>query len=82
MVKCHFCGIDESIHRGLHLIRNDGVVTFFCSGKCRKNSLKLKRDRRKIKWTQAYRVERAKVVDKANVEAKANKVVKEPIAAK
>ena|SRR3989344_5494203 len=60
MVKCSFCGFEEEQFRGIHLIKNDGSVDYFCSGKCRKNSLKLKRDKRKLKWTEAYRIALAK----------------------
>ncbi len=55
MVKCVFCGRDELSYIGLHLIKNDGTVSYFCSSKCRKNTIKLGRDKRKIKWTEAYR---------------------------
>jgi large subunit ribosomal protein L24e len=75
MVKCAFCGREESPFRGVHLIKNDGSISFFCGGKCRKNALNLRRDKKKIKWTEAYRItkERAaeKVVrDTATAEAK------------
>ncbi len=56
MVKCSYCGREDLPVRGVHLITNDGVVQFLCSSKCRKNALKLKRDKRKLKWTEAYRV--------------------------
>lgn len=61
MVKCSFCGKDESPNRGVHLMKNTGVVLYFCSSKCRKNLLKLGRDRRNVKWTEAYRAKKAKV---------------------
>ncbi len=63
MVKCIFCGIEESPHRGLHLIKNDGTISFFCSSKCRKNVLHLHRDKRKFKWTEAFHISRAKVIE-------------------
>ncbi len=63
MVKCIFCGKEESPHRGLHLFKNDGSLSYFCSSKCRKNTIKLKRDKRKMKWTEAFHITR----DKANV---------------
>ena len=61
MVKCTYCGHEEVPIRGVHLITNEGVVQFLCSSKCRKNMLKLKRDRRKLKWTEAYRVALQKI---------------------
>lgn len=60
MTKCVFCGKDEYAFKGLHLIRNDGSVWYFCSSKCRFNALKLGRDKRKVRWTEAFREQRAK----------------------
>jgi large subunit ribosomal protein L24e len=54
MVKCVFCGTERPAHTGLHLIKNDGEINFFCSSKCRKNALQLGRDKRKLKWTATY----------------------------
>ena len=36
------------------LAKNDGSILWFCSSKCRKNALVLKRDPRKLKWTKKY----------------------------
>ena len=49
MVACTFCG--KEIHKGSGKIyvRDNGQVLYFCSGKCEKNMLKLKRDPRKFK---------------------------------
>ncbi len=60
MTKCVFCGRSENPIKGIHLILNDGSINYFCSGKCRKNALKLKRDKKKLKWTEAYRIEKEK----------------------
>jgi len=60
MTKCIFCGKEERYFKGLNLIQNDGSVSYFCSSKCRRNFLKLKRDKRKLKWTSAFHEERAK----------------------
>ena len=68
MVKCFFCGKDESPHKGLHLIRNEGSIIYFCSSKCRKNTLNLKRDKRRIKWTEAFHVSREKAMVKEAAE--------------
>ncbi len=64
MVKCVFCGKEEHSFIGIHVIGNDGNVNYYCSSKCRKNALKLKRDKRKQKWTFAYREEAKKALDK------------------
>ncbi len=55
MVKCFFCGKNEDSFKGIHLIKNDGTIVYFCSGKCRKNALKLKRDKRRVRWTSFFR---------------------------
>ena len=60
MVKCTFCGKNENSFKGVHLIKNDGEVSYLCSSKCRVNALKLKRDKRKILWTEAFRVKKGK----------------------
>lgn len=78
MVKCTYCGHEEQIFRGIHLITNDGVVQYFCSSKCRKNSLKLKRDKRKLKWTEAYRI----ALNKIRVKEAARETQQEPQAVK
>lgn len=54
MTKCSFCGFEQNPVFGLHLINNDGTISYFCSSKCRKNNLHLKRDKKKLKWTEAH----------------------------
>ncbi len=70
MVKCVFCGREEDAFKGTHLIQNDGTVNYYCSSKCRKNAIKLKRDKRKLKWTSAYREEKQKALKKLEDAAK------------
>ena len=85
MVKCVFCGKDENAVKGVHLMANDGTINYFCTGKCRKNSLILGRDKRKIKWTEAFKIARTKRL-KSEAERKAKeaespkaKIVKKPV---
>ncbi len=81
MVKCVFCGKEEHSFKGIHYIKNDGTVNFFCSSKCRKNTLKLKRDRKKLKWTTAYREQKAHLIQRAEkIEQKAAALVAEKAA--
>ena len=47
MPKCSYCGETYEIHRGTTLVKNDGSVKYFCSGKCRKN---MAMKRRKVRW--------------------------------
>jgi large subunit ribosomal protein L24e len=76
MVKCVFCGREEPAYIGMHYIKNDGSVNYFCSSKCRKNTIKLKRERRKIKWTQAFREVREVAKVKAEKLKKSNAPMK------
>ena len=80
MTKCVFCGKEVEPFRGVHLIKNDGSVNFLCSSKCRRNALYLKRDKKKMKWTEAYGVALEKTRKsekyeqaKADAKAEANK---------
>ncbi len=76
MVKCTFCGKDERIHKGVHLIKNDGEVSYFCSSKCNANAIKLGRDKRKIRWAEAFHVTREKAAVRAKEMAKKEKELK------
>ncbi|MHB1908849.1 MAG: 50S ribosomal protein L24e [Nitrososphaerales archaeon] len=51
--RCSFCGRSISLGYGIMYIRNDAATFWFCSTKCRKNALKLKRDPRKLKWSRS-----------------------------
>ncbi|MBC7128110.1 MAG: 50S ribosomal protein L24e [Thermoplasmatales archaeon] len=48
--KCSFCGNDIEPGTGTMYIRKDGTAYYFCSGKCKKNMLKLGRDPKKVRW--------------------------------
>ena len=73
MVKCTFCGKEQNEHKGTHLIKNDGTISYFCSNKCSVNATKLKRDKRKIRWTDAFHEKREKARARAAEKAKAAK---------
>ncbi len=51
---CSFCGEEIEVGTGKMYVRRDGRVFYFCSGKCEKNMLKLRRNPRKLKWTKRY----------------------------
>ena len=51
---CSFCDRPVAKGSGTMLAKNDGTVLWFCSAKCKKNALVLKRDPRKLKWTKKY----------------------------
>lgn len=52
--RCSFCGKEIKPGTGMVFVKNDGTVLRFCSSKCWKNALKLKRNPKKLKWTRAY----------------------------
>ena len=51
---CSFCNRPVVKGSGTMFAKNDGTVQWFCSSKCKKNTLVLKRDPRKLKWTKKY----------------------------
>jgi len=60
MPKCSFCGATIKPGFGKMYVKKDGKILYFCSSKCEKNMLKLKRKPIKIKWTEDYRKEKEK----------------------
>jgi len=55
IAKCSFCGREQEDFKGTFLLKNDGSTNYYCSSKCHKSHLKLKRDRKRVSWTEAYR---------------------------
>ena len=51
---CSFCRRPIAPGTGINFVRRDGQILRFCSSKCRKSMLKLRRDPRKLKWTRVY----------------------------
>ena len=60
MVDCSFCGREIEKGTGKIFITNAAKILHFCSSKCEKNALKLKRDQKKVRWTKASRQLRKK----------------------
>jgi len=54
MANCSFCGKSIREGTGKVFVKVDGKVLPFCSNKCEKNLLKLKRKPRNFKWTKFY----------------------------
>jgi large subunit ribosomal protein L24e len=52
--ECSFCGSDIEPGTGMLFIRRDGTRHEFCSSKCRRNLLDLKRVPRTVKWSKHY----------------------------
>ncbi|MBS3095283.1 50S ribosomal protein L24e [Candidatus Woesearchaeota archaeon] len=55
MVNCSFCSGVVERGTGTIYVQTDGKVLNFCSNKCQKNMLKLKRRPRDFKWTMEYK---------------------------
>ena len=55
MVKCTFCGSEIEKGTGKMYVKADSTTYYFCSSKCEKNMLKLKRIPRNVGWTEEFR---------------------------
>ena len=53
-MECSFCKTQIEKGKGIIFAKANGTIYYFCSSKCKKNLLNLKRKPRKIKWTKAY----------------------------
>ncbi|MBL7056040.1 50S ribosomal protein L24e [Candidatus Woesearchaeota archaeon] len=54
MAKCTFCGIVLPRGTGKIYVQKDAKVLYFCSSKCEKNQLKLKRKPIRTKWSNRH----------------------------
>jgi len=79
VAKCAFCGKEQEDYKGVYYIKNDGTVLYFSSGKCLKNHLKLKRDKRKVRWTEAFHQTRQKRIDKEIAKKQETKTTKKEV---
>ncbi len=52
--KCSYCGTDIEHGTGMLFVQRSGATLDFCSSKCQKTMLKLKRNPKKLKWTDRY----------------------------
>ena len=56
---CSFCGTDIEPGTGKMFIKKDGTVLNFCTNKCYKNMIQLKRVARTTEWTEKAAIEKA-----------------------
>jgi large subunit ribosomal protein L24e len=49
---CSFCGNSIPHGTGKMYVKTSGEIYYFCSNKCEKNMLKLRRVPRRVKWTE------------------------------
>ena len=54
MAKCTFCGIVIPRGTGKMFVKKDAKILYFCSSKCQKNMLKLRRKPITTKWSGRY----------------------------
>ena len=52
---CTFCGNEIEPGTGKMFIKKDGTIFNFCSMKCQKNLLKLRRVPRRVMWTKNFK---------------------------
>ncbi|MFH0949369.1 MAG: 50S ribosomal protein L24e [Candidatus Aenigmatarchaeota archaeon] len=49
-MKCSFCSNEFEKGSGKMFVQKTGKIFWFCSSKCEKNMMKLRRDPRDFKW--------------------------------
>ncbi|MBS3143806.1 50S ribosomal protein L24e [Candidatus Woesearchaeota archaeon] len=59
-MNCSFCGKSIPKGTGKIFVFTSGKIVNFCSSKCEKNMLKLKRKPHNVKWTKEYERVRGK----------------------
>jgi large subunit ribosomal protein L24e len=76
--SCSFCGYSIERGTGKTVVRKDGTLLNFCSRKCEKNLLELKRNPLQTPWTKSYLKFRGKLKpeEQVAVEAGPKKVKK------
>ncbi|MHC1598613.1 MAG: 50S ribosomal protein L24e [Candidatus Methanofastidiosia archaeon] len=57
-MDCTFCGEQIEPGTGKMYVKKGGAVLYFCSSKCEKNMMVLKRKPRTTTWTQKYKAEK------------------------
>lgn len=55
MALCTFCGKEIEKGKGMIFVFTSGKTANFCTKKCEKNMLKLKRKARNVSWTEESR---------------------------
>ena len=67
---CSFCGEVIEPGTGTMYVKTDGKIFHFCSNKCEKNMIKLKRKDRETRWTMKFAQEKALVTHRKKDEKK------------
>jgi large subunit ribosomal protein L24e len=56
--NCSFCGLEIEPGTGKMFVKKDGTVLNFCTSKCYKNMIELRRVPRTTKWTKKFEAEK------------------------
>lgn len=76
---CSFCGEQIEPGTGKMYVRKDGTTLLYCTNKCYKNMIELKRVPRNVTWTKAYATKKSiTMAAKEKSEAKAEEKVEAP----
>ncbi|MEW5936687.1 MAG: 50S ribosomal protein L24e [Candidatus Thermoplasmatota archaeon] len=51
---CTFCGNEIEPGTGIMFVRRDGTIYRYCSRKCKKNHIDLRRVPRRVRWTRQF----------------------------
>lgn len=78
MVDCSFCGELIEKGTGVTYVKKDAKIFHFCSRKCEKNMIQLKRKPRNVTWTAEHRQAKAQMLAAGS----SKKTKKKPVKAK
>ncbi|MCL2143263.1 MAG: 50S ribosomal protein L24e [Methanomassiliicoccaceae archaeon] len=56
--NCSFCGLEIEPGTGKMFVKKDGTVLNFCTSKCYKNMIELRRVPRTTRWTKKFEAEK------------------------
>jgi large subunit ribosomal protein L24e len=83
VTACSFCGFDIPAGTGKLYIKRDATQFHFCSSKCQRNMVGLRRTPRHTTWTEAHRLAKEETRhSKAGEAAKAKPAAKAEVKAK
>jgi len=60
MPKCSFCSNTLETGTGVMFVKNDGKVLYFCSKKCERNMVNLRRESKDVRWVTKKKKEKTK----------------------
>jgi large subunit ribosomal protein L24e len=64
---CSFCGNEIEPGAMNMFVRRDGTIRYFCSRKCQRNMLGLRRTPREVKWTLTWQAAHGKIAAPSGV---------------